>query len=50
MDSVILKRQENKKKWNDAYRKRIKEKTSSVIIKRGSILEKTEEERVLQAE
>ena len=34
MDSVILKKKENKKKWNDAYRKRIKE------IKIRSILDK----------
>ena len=40
MDSVILKNKENKKKWNDAYRKRLREKKSGVAIKRSSILEK----------
>ena len=46
MDSVILKKKENKKKWNDAYRKRIKEKTCSVTNKRRSILEKQRKETI----
>jgi hypothetical protein len=34
MDSVILKKKENKKKYNDAYRKRIKEiKIRSILVK-----------------
>jgi hypothetical protein len=43
MDPVILKilkKKENKKKWNDAYRKRLKEKSNSPTIKRSLILEK----------
>jgi hypothetical protein len=40
MDCVNLKKNKNKKKWNDACRKRIKEKTGSVTNERSSILEK----------
>ena len=40
MNSVISKNKEKKKKWNDASRKRIKEKKSSDAIKRSSMLEK----------
>ena len=40
MDCVILKKKENRKKWNDAYRKRLKEKSSSRTIIRSLIMEK----------
>jgi hypothetical protein len=40
MDYVILKQKENRKKRNDAYRKRLKEKTSSRTIIRSLIMEK----------
>ena len=35
-----MKKKENKKKWNDAYRKRVKEKACSQTMKRSLILEK----------
>ena len=40
MDCVILKKKENRKKWNDAYRKRLKEKSNSPSIIRSLIMEK----------
>jgi hypothetical protein len=40
MDCVTLKKKENRKKRNDAYRKRLKEKPSSRTIIRSLILEK----------
>ncbi len=43
MDYVILKQKENRKKRNDAYRKRLKEKSSSYIIQKSLILENERE-------